>query len=590
MIQRNILSTATLFLALSLMTSCATGPELTKESIAPEASTGTRAVSAVRAEHAMVVAAHPLAAEAGLELLRQGGTAVDAAVGMAMVLTLVEPQSSGIGGGAFLLHFAPGQGVVTYDGREVAPTAATPDMFLDPDGNARDFMTTYPGGLSVGVPGELRMLELAHAEHGKLPWAALFAPAIRLCAEGFPISPRLHALLEADPSLREFEPARTYFYQDDGSPKPVGTLLRNPELAQTLQRVANEGVKAFYEGELATAIAQTVQNAPRNPGRLTADDLARYRAVRRAPVCAPYRSLQVCGMGPPSSGAVTTLQLLGLLDRFDVRAMGAGSVAFAHLFAEAGRLAYADRALYLADSAFATVPVEGLLAPTYLDQRATLIDASRSMGIASPGTPEAAPLGLAPDRSPELPSTSHLVVVDEAGGVVSMTASIEMGFGAHLMVGGFLLNNELTDFSFTPQENGQPVANRVEPLKRPRSSMAPTIVLDDSGQRFVMALGSPGGSRIIPFVAQALVGVVDFDMSLQDAVAWPHRLNRNGATELEAVEGRAAEVERLAEALRALGHEVTIGEVNSGLHGIRRVEGGYEGGADPRREGVAIGY
>jgi len=582
-----------LIVSLVALVGCSTPQGATvKEAIAPEAATGSRTLAAVHAPTAMVGAANPHASRAGLAMLQRGGSAVDAAIAMAMVLTLVEPQSSGIGGGAFLLHFDPaGEGLETYDGRETAPAAATPDMFLAPDGTARDFMTTYVGGLSVGVPGLLRILELAHAEHGKLPWAVLFEPAIALARSGFEMSPRLFSLLEADPSLREFEAAGGYFYRPDGTPLAVGTVIKNPALADTLELIARDGARALYEGAIAADIVDAVQHAPRNPGRLTVEDLARYRAVKRAPVCGPYRQVTVCGMAPPTSGGVTLLQILGILDRFDVTATGGGSPAFAHLFAEAGRLAYADRARFLGDPGFTEVPVEGLLAPAYLAERAALIDPHKSMGVASAGQPaQAHGLRLGDDRSPELPSTSHLVAADAEGRVVSMTASIEMGFGSHLMVRGFLLNNQLTDFSFTPEEGGLPVANRVEPLKRPRSSMAPTIVLDREGRSFVMAIGSPGGSRIIPYVARAIVDVVDFDMDLQAAIAQPNIANRNGATELEAVAGQEPSTEALAEALRALGHEVTIGDQNSGLHGIRRVDAGYEGGADPRREGLILGY
>ena len=560
-----------------------------KEDIPPEAATGLRQLSGVRAERQMIASANPYASEAGLEMLRAGGSAVDAAVAIALVLTLVEPQSSGIGGGAFLLHYdAQGGRVQSYDGREVAPASARPDMFLV-GGAPRGFLDAVIGGLSVGVPGELRMLELAHRTHGKLPWSRLFEPAIRLAEEGFVLSERLHQLLALDERLARMAGAGTYFYQPDGTPKPVGTVLKNPELGATLRAVASGGADAFHRGEIARDMVAAVRKAPRNPSGMTLADVEGYRAVERPAVCMSYRSWKVCGMPPPSSGGVTTLEILGLLERFDMSAWKERSVESAHLFAEAGRLAYADRDRYLADPDFVKVPSDGLLDRAYLARRSKLIDPQRAAGLVGPGeVVDGGALRWGDDASGDLPSTSHLVVVDDAGNVVSMTASIESAFGSHLMVRGFLLNNELTDFSFLPEVDGKPVANRVEPGKRPRSSMAPVLVLDAEG-RFLLALGSPGGSRIIAYVARTLVQILDGGLEPQLAIARPNVANRNGVTEIERMPGAEAWAATLEAALAGRGHQVKVGDLNSGLQAIMRVEGGYVGGADPRREGVVVG-
>jgi gamma-glutamyltranspeptidase/glutathione hydrolase len=561
-----------------------------KEDIPPEAATGWRVVAGVRGERQMVAAANPLASEAGIRILREGGSAVDAAIAMAVVLTLVEPQSSGIGGGAFLLHWDAGaHRLRAYDGRETAPAAATGDMFLDKQKKPREFHDAVVGGLSVGVPGELAMLELAHKAHGKLPWAKLFAPAIALAEGGFAMSDRLYALLEFARELSKVEPAASYFYTRERKPKPIGTVIKNPEFAAVLRAVAERGAGTFYEGEIAEAIVKTVRQAPRNPGRLTLADMKAYRAVERAPVCLPYRRFRVCSMAPPTSGGLAALQILGILERFDLPAMDSRSVRPTHLFAEASRLAFADRDVYVADPDFVKVPVERMLDPSYLAERAKLINPERAMALAPPGKLDDKGSRYAPGLVAELPSTSHLVAVDSTGNAVSLTASIESAFGSHLMVKGFLLNNELTDFSFVPDVDGKPVANRVEPKKRPRSSMTPVVVLDDKGERFVLAIGSPGGSRIIGFVTQSVIGVLDFKLDPQTAMARPHVINRNGPTELEAHATDRAWVDQTKTALEKLGHQVEMIDLNSGLHGILRLpNGGYVGGADPRREGAVL--
>ncbi len=543
--------------------------------------------SRLPAARQMIVAAHPLAAEAGLEMLRRGGSAVDAAIAAEMVLGLVEPQSSGIGGGAFLVHFdAKAASVTTYDGRETAPASATPGMFLDAEGQPRPFYDAVVGGLSVGVPGLLRMLEMAHGEHGKLPWADLFQPAIRLAEEGFPVSPRLHAMIAKDRYLKTFPAAADYFYETNGAPLPIDAILVNQPFADTLKIVANEGANAFYTGAIAEDIVATVRLAPRNPAGMTVADLSAYRAIERPPVCLFYRAWQVCGMAPPSSGGVTTLQILGMLERFDLAGIAPDSVDSVHMVAEASRLAFADRNTYLADPDFVPVPTAGLLDLGYLAERAGAISGRAAAGPVAPGRPHgvtADAFRWAPDGHPSL-STTHLSVIDANGDAVSMTASIESPFGSRLMVRGFLLNNQLTDFSFVPERDGAAVANRVAPGKRPRSSMAPTLVFDDDGRLF-MAIGSPGGSRIIGYVAKTLTGVLDGGLDIQDAIDLPNFLNRNGPTELEA----ETPIADLQPVLETLGHEVVLRPMTSGLNGIAVTGEGLRGGADPRREGVALG-
>lgn len=530
----------------------------------------------------MVAAANPLAAEAGMSMLRQGGSAVDAAIATALVLGLVEPQSSGLGGGAFLLHYErEAHDVTAYDGRETAPGKADETLFLDSEGAPMSFWDAVIGGRSVGVPGLLRMLELAHEDHGRLPWATLFQPAISLAEEGFEISPRLHALIAEDRYLTRYPTAAAYFHDDTGRPLPAGHRLKNQAYADTLRAVATGGADAFYTGPIAVDIVAAARGAEDNPGLLSYLDMRSYEAKRREPLCLPYRVWVVCGMPPPTSGGVALLQILKLLEPFDLAALQPASAEAIHLVAEASRLAFADRGLFLADSDFVAVPLDRLLDPDYLSERARLIDPGRSMGAARPGL--ASLQALSPPQL-DPPSTSHLSVVDAAGNAVSMTASIEGAFGSHLMARGFLLNNELTDFSFQPAAGGMPVANRVEPRKRPRSSMSPTLVLDRQG-RFVMAIGSPGGSRIIGYTTKAILAVLDWNLTMQEAVALPNFVNRNGATDLEAGTPLAAE----KPALETIGHEVNIVEMTSGLHGIRRTGRGLEGGADPRREGVVLG-
>jgi gamma-glutamyltranspeptidase/glutathione hydrolase len=533
----------------------------------------------------MVVAANPLAARAGSDVLKRGGSAVDAAIATELVLGLVEPQSSGIGGGGFLLSYGTRYAEFeAYDGRETAPAAAKPERFLGANRKALDWPDAVISGKSVGVPGLLRMLEMAHRRRGRLPWSELFAPAIRLAESGFPISPRLHALVAADRFLARDENARRYFYLPDGTAKPAGALLKNPELAAVLKRVASEGASAFYNGEIARDIVAAVRSRERSPGDLAESDFAAYAAKEREPLCGGYRGYKVCGVPPPSSGGFAVLQLLGILERFDLRALKPGSAQAVHLFAEAGRLAYADRNLYIADPSYVSAPIATLLNPRYLNSRAKLIDPRRSMGRARPGDPAGIADRYGSSEPLELPSTTHLSVVDAEGNAVALTATIEAAFGNRQMVDGFLLNNELTDFSWEPEENGKPVANRVEAGKRPRSSMAPTMVFDDKGKLFLV-IGSPGGHSIINYVAETIVNVLDWGMDIQQAIDAPRMGSRNGPTELE----RGTPLERLAPELERMGHSVKIRDEASGLHGIMRTPNGWAGGADPRREGAALG-
>ena len=543
------------------------------------------------ADRHMIAAAHPLAAEAGLAMLRAGGTPLDAAIAAQMVLTLVEPQSSGIGGGALLLHRdAASRAIAAWDGRETAPAAATPGLFLR-DGRPMPFFDAVVGGRSVGVPGAVRMLEAAHRAHGRLPWAALFAPAIRLAEQGFAVSPRLAQAIAADAERLSRDPgARALFFTADGAPLPAGHVLRNPDLAEMLRALAREGADALHRGPIAEAIAAAVRGHPTNPGVMTTEDLAGYTPARRGAVCTRYRVWQVCGVPPPSSGGVAVGQILGLLEHFDIAPLDPNGADAAHLLAEAGRLAFADRNLFLADADHVRVPVNGLLDPRYLTARAQLIDRDRALAAPRAGNPpwRDAALRLAPQPAQPEAGTSHLSIVDAEGNAVAMTTTIESAFGARVVVCGVLLNNQLTDFAFVPEADGRPVANRVGPGKRPRSSMSPTLVLDAEG-RLLAVLGSPGGARIIHYVVRATVALLDWGMEPQAAAALPHVGTIGTTLDLEAGTPLAA----LAPALTARGHAVRLMPMPSGLQIIAvSPEGAFprlRGGADPRREGVVLG-
>lgn len=558
-----------------------------EEDLAPESATGLQKNIATSHHKSMVVTAHPLATKAGLNILKKGGTASDAAVAIQAMLTLVEPQSSGIGGGAFLLYWdQTAKKLHAYDGRETAPLNADGQLFYR-DNQPMTWVDALVGGRSVGTPGVLKMLELAHHKHGILSWKGLFKDAISTSQQGFDVTPRLHKLIASgiNPGLDRYPEAKNYFFLDDGSPLPIGFRRTNPDLADSLTLIADQGSAAFYTGSIANSLAQRIHSVEDNPGLLTIDDLAQYRAQEREPICLPYQIYSVCGFPPPTSGGVTVLQIIKLLEHTDFAQFDPNSAQAKHLFTQASRLAFADRGRYLADSDFVEVPINELLHTTYLKQRALQINKIKDLGKVQPGNPPGITLSQADDQSPELPSTSHFVVVDQWGNAVSMTSSIEMAFGSTLMVGGFLLNNQLTDFSFTSESQGKLIANRVQPGKRPRSSMSPFMIFDAEGNLYA-AIGSPGGSRIINYVAESLLMMLNTDLPLQEAINQPHVSNRNGLTELEA----HTRAEELAPQLEAMGHKVKIRDLNSGLHAFRRTpDGRWESGVDNRREGLSLG-
>lgn len=570
----------------------------------PEGSSGWTEKPGWAAEKFAVAAANPLATDAGYQILKAGGSAVDAAIAVQMVLGLVEPQSSGIGGGAFLLH-AAGDKVQAYDGRETAPAAATDSLFLKPDGKPMAFHDAVVGGRSVGTPGAVRMLELAHKEHGKLPWTALFEPAIQLAEQGFKLSPRLHSLLLKEKYLAQDPAARAYFYGSDGQPLPIGTVLKNPAYAQVLRAIARDGSKALHEGAIAQAIVDKVRSHPTNPGVLSLQDLASYQPKQREALChdwtpqgqLPVRSYRICGFPPPSSGAIAVGQILGILSHTPAASMPLGAdglptADWLHYYTEAARLAFADRALYVADPDFVRAPGGdwlNLLDNRYLQERARLIG-QQSMKVAQPGIPGKVQVSHGPMPEQIEYGTSHISIVDAYGNALAMTTTIEDQFGSRQMVHGFLLNNELTDFSLAPRTaDGQPIANRVEPGKRPRSSMAPTLVFDKETGELVMSAGSPGGAQIIHYTAKTLQGVLGWGLMPQQAINLPNFSSLNGPSLLEAGKFPPSTVQ----ALRTRGAEVKEQELTSGLQAITRgMAHGKQlwlGGADPRREGVVMG-
>ncbi|PMN69055.1 gamma-glutamyltransferase [Enterovibrio norvegicus] len=580
------LSLSALLLSLAFGgTANATSEGQATDAIAPELATGSVMRKSVKGEQWMVASANPHASKAGEQMLLAGGNAIDAMVAVQTVLGLVEPQSSGIGGGALLVFWdEQKQALTTYDGRETAPLDATPSLFLDDNGQPLKFYDAVVGGLSVGTPGTMRLMHDTHAKLGNLSWRKVLAPAIALAESGFEVSPRLAALIEGDADrLRRYPSTYRYFFDGTGNPLNVGDRLVNQEYADTLKLVA-EDIDNFYEGDIADDIVATVQNAAGNPGILSKKDLANYRVIERNPVCAPYHQYKICGMGPPTSGGITVGQILGILSNYPMKTLGKDNPESWRLIGDASRLAFADRGRYIADSDFVPVPTEGLLSPEYLKTRADLISGDAALDNAAPGKPVFTHARVAPewadDQSIELPSTSHFSIVDKEGNVVSITTTIENGFGSRLMTRGFLLNNELTDFSFATHKDGMPIANRVEPGKRPRSSMAPTIVMRD-GKPY-MAVGSPGGSRIIGYVAKTLVAHLDWGLDVQSAIDLPHLVNRFGAYDIEA----GTDAESFKPALEEMGFEVNIRDLTSGIHGIVIDSGTLEGGADPRREGL----
>jgi len=562
--------------------------EQVADRVAPEIASAIKAKNngqPVKSKTWMVVVANPLAADAAAAVLRKGGSATDAAIAAQAMLGLVEPQSSGLGGGAFVVHYEAQSGIVTtLDGRETAPLAATPKLFQKPNGEPMGFFDAVIGGRSVGTPGTPALMAKMHAKWGKADWSSLLQPAIDVAQNGFSVSPRLATLVAFDAKRLASDPVTSAYFLPGGKPLETGDLLRNPEYASTLTALQT-GLDDFYRGATAKRIVSAVRRSASNPGLLSLDDLAGYEVKERDAVCAPYRQHSVCGMGPPSSGALTVGQILKLVEPYDLAALGSANSESWRLIGDASRLAFADRGRYVADSDFAKMPTKGLLNAAYLAERAKLLDTKRALETVSPGEPphDRASLNFADDASLELPSTSHISIVDGEGNAISMTTTIENGFGSRVMVGGFLLNNELTDFSFRDMADGKPIANRVEPGKRPRSSMAPTIVMKDG--KPVLVVGSPGGSRIIGYVAKTIIAYLDWGMDVQQAVASPHLVNRFGTYDLE--EGRAAQ--SLEAELTALGFKTNRRALTSGLHVIAVTQDGLEGGADPRREGVAIG-
>ena len=530
----------------------------------------------------LVSAADPRAAAAGVEILRKGGSAVDAAIAMMLSLNVVEPQSSGIGGGGFMVHHdARTAKVATFDGREAAPAAASGTWFYK-NGAPMGHREAVPGGLSVGVPGNLRMMALAHARYGRLPWATLFQPAIRLARNGFAITPRLYNVTArwGDAIISDW--GRRHFFAADGSALPVGTILKNPEQANLFAQIAAKGPDYFYRGEPARALIATVNGASRNPSKMTLADLAAYQAKERAPICGSYRIYRVCGMGPPSAGGITVLMILKQLERFDLAKLGKGSPVAWHLLAESERLAYVDRDAFMGDADHVSVPVKGLLDPAYLARRSALISPTATMAKVAPGTPAGAPPCVASGQIPEH-GTTDMVAVDRQGNVAEVTSTIESIFGSGLAVNGIMLNNELTDFDIVPEQGGCPAANRVGPGKRPRSSMSPAIVYGPGG-KVRIALGAAGGSTIIAQVAKALIGVLDWKMSAQDAIAMGliYTPGPGGVVE------QGTQLEPMLPALAQLGERLRAAPLGLKANAIEQVDGHWRGAADPRSEGVAM--
>lgn len=551
-----------------------------KGNLQPEAATGYQEKTIVIANEMMVASANDFASQTGYKILKAGGNAIDAAAAMAMVLNVVEPQSSGIGGGAFLLYYRKRDNqVIAYDGREVAPRAIKANHFLDMASKPIPLQDAIIGGHSVGVPGLLKLLELVHQEEGNLPWSHLLQDAIDLSEKGFPISPRLHQLIADTPDLKTFTETARFLFLEDGTPKPAGMILKNPELGQTLREIAEGGASQFYSGEIAQSIVNTVNNASKNPGQMSLNDLAEYHAIKRQPIQFKYGDYLVFSVPPPSSGGIAIGQILKMLEFKGFRGLDFGSAQFINLFCQASCMAFADRNFYIGDPAFVKVPIVRLLDPGYLKFRSHLIRSKKTIQHPQPGRwPD---LGIIPlSTAFDLVSTSHICVVDSEGNAVSMTTSIENAFGSTLMTQGFFLNNQLTDFSFLPKG-----ANKIKPGKRPMSAMSPTFVFDGKTNNLTLVLGSAGGARIIDYVAQAILGVLSFDLNVQESVDFPHFTSYLDGVELE----KDTFLEREANTLRKMGNNVSIIELNSGTQGIQRIGQHLVGGIDPRREGAAIG-
>ncbi len=533
---------------------------------------------------AMVSTANPHASRVAAEILDKGGSAMDAAIAAQLVLGLVEPQSSGIGGGAFVLYYKADRSEITsFDGREKAPNDVDENLFLEDDGTPLKWQYASIGGRPVGVPGVIALSWKAHRKYGRLPWAALFEPAIELAKKGFEVSPRLaDAIQRSQDALKRDRGARQLYFDKAMQPLTAGAILKNPDYAKTLATIAEKGPAGFYSGPVAKLIVDAVQNYQGNGGWMTGGDLKAYEAVERPVVCSTYRGYNVCGMPPPTSGGLTSLMILGMLEPYNLSEMRPGSATAMHLFTQASRLAYADRAVYMADADFVDVPVAQLLNKSYLTKRATIINPLADMGKASAGQ-----LAMANKKAASLPvpeyGTSHLSIIDDQGNAISMTTSVERGFGSHIVVGGFVLNSQLTDFSFVPERAGKKIANRVEASKRPRSSMSPTLIFSPDGSLFA-AIGSPGGSRIIQYVTRTIIGLIDWKLPMQEAIELANITNRNGATDLEA----GTRAETFANYFSGLGHIVKVRPLVSGLHGVRISPAGMDGGADKRREGLVI--
>jgi gamma-glutamyltranspeptidase / glutathione hydrolase len=559
--------------------------EQAADAVAPEEASGTEKKSLAHAQKFMVATANPEASKAGYDVLKAGGSAIDALVAVQMVLGLVEPQSSGLGGGAFVVYYdAANQKLTTFDGRETAPQEATPELFQDENGEPLSFYDAVVGGRSVGTPGTVKLMGELHDRYGTMPWEDLLEPATQLAQEGFIVSPRLaDAIKGSAERLSRYPETKAYFFNLDGTPLEAGSRLQNTQYYETLRFLATYGADEFYTGQIAKKIVSQVRGAIDNPGVLSEQDLLSYRIKERAPVCLPYKEYDICGMGPPSSGALTVGQILGITEQFDLASLGANSPEAWQIIGDASRLAFADRGRYIADTDFVPMPL-GLLDKPYLAERAKLITKGKALENAEPGEPEwRHPIKQADDMAIELPSTSHISIVDKDGNAVSVTTTIENGFGSNLMSNGFLLNNELTDFSFKSHQDGYPIANRVEPGKRPRSSMSPTIVMKNNKPYLVV--GSPGGSRIIGYVAKTLIAHLEWGMDIQQAINLPNMLNRFGTYDLE----KGTEAETYAKALTDMGFKVSVQDLNSGVQGIVVDKDGLLGGADPRREGLVLG-
>ena len=555
------------------------------DAIAPEVTTAVTQKESVIAKDYMVAAANPIAVKAGYEVLKGGGNAADALVAVQTVLGLVEPQSSGLGGGGFLVYYdAKSKKITTFDARETAPFATTPELFQDENGKPLKFYDAVVGGRSVGTPGTVKLLSTMHQKYGSKDWSELLKPAEKLATDGFVVSERLASAIANDKErLSRYPDTKAYFFNDDGEPLAEGSILKNSLYAQTLETLGEKGESAFYKGQLGKNIVTKVNGIKDNPGVLSMDDLAAYKIKERAAVCAPYHQYDVCGMGPPSSGALTIGQILGIAEHFDLKKMGPDSAEAWQIIGDASRLAFADRGRYMADSDFVPMP-EGLLDPDYLAERAKLIEPGKALAEVAPGEPRwERKIKQSDDQSIELPNTTHIVITDKAGNTISFTSTVENGFGSRVMSNGFILNNEMTDFSFASYKDGYPIANRVEPGKRPRSSMSPSIVMKDAQP--YMVVGSPGGSRIIGYVASTLIAHIDWGMDIQQAISLPHLVNRFGTYDIEA----GTNAVRFKEPLEAMGYKVNVRDLNSGLQGIVFTDGQLIGGADPRREGIALG-